>query len=183
MKKIIVIVLVILAGGYLVMKNNETSEVKDQDVRDNEEVSNREVKDGDDNDEDEDEGEDESDEIINDPIVQVEEPEAEVVEPANDYQNGTYSSDVSYSLPNGGSHSMTVSVTLNNDVVTDLDLAFDGDNGSASSQSQVRFESAIDPFVISKDIDMITPLSRIGGASLTTGSFNEAMTEIRSKAS
>ncbi len=193
MKKLIVLALIILAGGYLVLKDNDTSEVSNQDVKDNQEVAREEeIKDEDEEGFDTEEPEDETEEVDSESEVEstldaevgVEaEVNTDVESSASDYNDGTYTSDVSYALPNGGSHSMTVSLKVQNDVISDVNLTFDGENGSASSQSQVRFADAIDPFVITKDLDGITELSRIGGASLTTNAFNEAVVNIKANAS
>lgn len=150
MKKILILVLVALAGLYLATRGDDTSEVKEQEVKVNEEVAE---------------------------VVETEEVSA------NDYNDGSYTSQVTYPLPNGGSHFIVVNVTLEADAVTDLVLSYDGENGSASSRSQTRFSETINPFVLTKDLDEITALSRVGGSSLTTDAFNEALGNIKADAS
>ena len=98
-----------------------------------------------------------------------------------DYENGTYTADVTYRLPNGGSHDMNVSLTIADDAVTDVVVVFDGDTSGGSTDNQERFVNAMKPLVVGTQLDSIS-LSRTGGSSLTTGGFNDALAEIKDQA-
>lgn len=93
--------------------------------------------------------------------------------------NGTFSADASYLTPRRTNHDITVSLTLENDVVTAAEVLYDG-SPTASSPSHSGFDSAYETEVIGKTLDDIN-LSRVGGASLTSTAFNEAVADIRAQ--
>lgn len=93
--------------------------------------------------------------------------------------NGTYSANTTYLTPARTSHNLTVALTVANDVVTDATVTYD--DGGFSNQHQERFDGAYKAEVVGKRLDSIS-LSRIGGASLTTESFNEAVKQIIAQA-
>ena len=97
------------------------------------------------------------------------------------YQNGTYTSNITYRLPNGGSHDMEVILTLEEDTVTEMTIHYDGDRSGGSTPNQERFNQAAAPLVVGQKVDTIA-LSRVGGSSLTTGGFNDALEEIKGQA-
>ncbi len=100
-----------------------------------------------------------------------------------DYKNGNYQASSSYRVPNGNSHNIDVDLEIKEDKIIEMKLSFDGQEGAgASTLSNQRFSSEIDFYVLDKDIDELS-LSRIGGASLTTNSFNEALKVIKNTAS
>jgi len=84
--------------------------------------------------------------------------------------------DVSYLTPARTSHDMTVSLTIDEGVVTDASIVYDKGNGFSNAH-QERFDGAYKAEVIGKPIDNIS-LARVGGASLTTGASNDAVTKI-----
>jgi len=96
------------------------------------------------------------------------------------YNDGTYTTEVSYQVPSGQFEPMTVKVSLVNDIVTDVELEFEGIVGT-SRLNQAKFVGAYEAVVIGKDIDSLN-LSRVGGASLTTKGFNEALVKIKAEA-
>lgn len=98
----------------------------------------------------------------------------------NDYVNGTYTSTVTYSVPEGGREPLTVTLTITNDTVTALTVSQDADKRE-SRQYQSRFANAIESYVVGEAIDGLD-LSRVGGASLTTRAFNNAVKDIRADA-
>jgi outer membrane biosynthesis protein TonB len=98
---------------------------------------------------------------------------------SNTYTNGTYSARKSYRTPDG-TYEMNVSVTVQNDKVTDSSLSFDS-RGAGSGYSK-RFTSGYQSQVIGKDLGSIN-LSRVSGASLTTNAYNSALADIKSQAS
>jgi len=132
--------------------------------------------------------EENSGEVEVESVSSVEVREEEVVENVNDtitegleYANGVYQTNTSYALPNGGSHQMDVEITLAEDVITDVKVVFDGDVSGGSTAIQKRFIDAMSPEVIGNKVNAVS-LSRTGGASLTTGGFNEALENIKTQA-
>lgn len=97
-----------------------------------------------------------------------------------DYTDGTYSTDVLYRVPSGDMEPMTVSLTLQGDIVTAAEFDFEGVVGT-SRLNQAKFLKAYETEVIGKDIDTLN-LSRVGGASLTTNGFNDALEKIKAEA-
>lgn len=100
--------------------------------------------------------------------------------PDSTYVDGTYNTDVTYRVPSGDLEPVKVQVTLNNDIITDVELEFEGIVGT-SRLNQAKFVNAYEAVVIGKDIDSLN-LSRVGGASLTTKAFNEAVANIKVEA-
>jgi len=96
------------------------------------------------------------------------------------YENGTYTTEVTYQVPSGQFEPMKVTMTLDNDIVTDVEFEFEGIVGT-SRLNQAKFVNAYEPLVIGKDIDSLN-LSRVGGASLTTKAFNNALVNIKADA-
>jgi len=114
--------------------------------------------------------------------------EEEIVEDVNDeitseleYNNGDYTVNTSYQLPNGGSHDMDITVSLTEDKVSAVSIIFDGDTSGGSSAIQGRFVTAMQEEVIGAEVDSIS-LSRTGGASLTTKAFSGALETVKNQA-
>jgi len=84
--------------------------------------------------------------------------------------------DVSYLTPARTSHELTVSLTVAQGIVTDATIIYDKGDGFSNAH-QERFDGAYKAEVIGKPIDSIS-LSRVGGASLTSGAFNDAVKKI-----
>ncbi len=104
--------------------------------------------------------------------------------PANDstYKDGTYTVSADYVAPSRSSHTVDVTLTLADDVVTDVNVEFGGDKDvEGSNYNQGKFVAAYKTLVVGKTLDSIS-LSRVGGASLTTNAFNEALAEVKTKA-
>ena len=97
-----------------------------------------------------------------------------------DYNDGDYTVSTSYALPNGGSHDMEVSFTFREDTITGVSVVFDGSVGK-NTTPQKRFIDTMNPLVIGNDIDSIS-LSRVGGSSLTTNGFNDALEKAKTMA-
>lgn len=95
---------------------------------------------------------------------------------SGDYDDGSYSSSVNYVTHHNHNESITVTITLEDGVVTDLNLDQSGTSGE-SAQYQSRFASSIDSYVVGESIDDIS-LSRVAGASDTTKAFMEALEDI-----
>lgn len=95
------------------------------------------------------------------------------------YADGEYTAEGEYTTP-GGQESVTVTVTLEGDVVTALQV--DGSGGSPNTQRyQGEFIDNIEAEVVGKDIDDLD-VSKVAGSSLTSGGFNSAIETIRSDA-
>lgn len=97
----------------------------------------------------------------------------------NDYTNGSYSTQTSYRTPDG-TYQMDVTLTVNNDKITAATVGYDS-QGARDGYSK-RFSSAYKSAIIGQDLGSAS-LSRVGGASLTTRAFNNAVSSIRTQAS
>ncbi len=95
------------------------------------------------------------------------------------YKDGTYTAVGSYMSP-GGKDSVTVSLTLKNDIVVDSSVT-NGANDSTSSRYQNFFISGYKQYVTGKKISDIH-LDVVSGSSLTSRGFNEAVTNIEAQA-
>lgn len=95
------------------------------------------------------------------------------------YRNGTYTAKTTYRTPKQAEYLMDVSLTLADDTVTDASVVYS--QGAENDPNAQKFEAAYKAQVIGKKIDSIN-LSRVGGASLTTTAFNNALTNIKVEA-
>ncbi len=98
---------------------------------------------------------------------------------ANKYNNGTYTATGSYSSP-GGQEALTLSLTLNNNVVVDSTVTT-GANDSTSTSYQNLFIASYKDLIIGKSINNIK-LSTVAGSSLTSQGFNDALSQIEQQA-
>lgn len=95
------------------------------------------------------------------------------------YENGTYSATGSYDTP-GGEESITVSVTIVDDVITATNAQASG-NDHDSEEYQSMFIANYKSLIIGKSIDSVS-LSRVSGSSLTSNGFNDALDAIKQQA-
>lgn len=95
------------------------------------------------------------------------------------YKDGTYEAVGGYNSP-GGAEEITVSVTLKGGKITNSTVEKGANDGQAQ-EYQGDFISAFKELVVGKSINDLK-LSRVAGASLTTGGFNNAITKIKSEA-
>jgi uncharacterized protein with FMN-binding domain len=95
------------------------------------------------------------------------------------YKDGTYSASGSYQTPES-TETITVSITLKNDVVTDVQVSGEPQRPE-SQQYQSQFVGGISDVVVGKDIDQLS-VSRVAGSSLTSNGFNEALQQIKAEA-
>lgn len=108
-----------------------------------------------------------------------------VVDPNNNgvnespYADGTYSGTNVYNTP-AGDHTLTVNLTLQNGMVVAAETVHD-DLAGLSTETAARFDSLYSTEVIGKQLDEVS-LSRVGGASLTSVAFNNAVAEIKTAA-
>ncbi len=86
----------------------------------------------------------------------------------------TLQENVTYLTPARTEHQLAVTMTVdNNNIVTDVNVVYDETNGFSNGH-QERFDGLYKAEVIGKPLSEIS-LSRVGGASLTTDAFNEAV--------
>ena len=107
-----------------------------------------------------------------------EEPSAAVTGP---YSDGDYRATADYQSPNG-TETIDVDLTLKGDVITDITVT--GKSVSPSPEVlrfQGEFEDGISAVVTGKNIDELD-VHRVGGSSLTSSGFNEAIEQIKIKA-
>jgi hypothetical protein len=84
-----------------------------------------------------------------------------------------------YTTPARITHDIDVTLTLEGDVVSDVVVDFDKGKGPANDY-QKRFASSYRTEVVGKKLSEVS-LARVGGASLTSGGFNEAVAAIKSQ--
>lgn len=96
------------------------------------------------------------------------------------YKNGTYDATSSYYIP-GGQNSLAVTLTISGDKVTAVKTSSTVD--SYESQRYVdRFNANISSAVVGTSLSDAMSQSRVGGASLTTSAFDDAITQIMNNA-
>jgi uncharacterized protein with FMN-binding domain len=96
------------------------------------------------------------------------------------YKNGTYDATSSYYVP-GGQNSLSVTLTISGDKVTAVKTSSTVD--SYESQRYVdRFNANISSAVVGTSLSDSANQSRVGGASLTTSAFDDAITQIMNNA-
>lgn len=92
------------------------------------------------------------------------------------YKDGTYTAVGSYRSP-AGLEQVSVTVTLQNDVVTSTTATGLATNGT-SQRYQQKFISGYSAQIVGKNIDTIQ-LDHVSGSSLTPGGFNDALAKIK----
>jgi uncharacterized protein with FMN-binding domain len=95
------------------------------------------------------------------------------------YTDGTYTADGTYNTPESVEQ-ISVTVTLENDVVTAVDVEGDPQRPE-SERYQSQFIGGIADEVVGVNIDDIS-VDRVAGSSLTSGGFNDALEQIRADA-
>lgn len=95
------------------------------------------------------------------------------------YEDGEYTARGEYISP-GGPQSVGVTVTLSNSVITAVSVDTSETKGP-SLEYQGKFAGGISDVVVGKSIDEIE-VDKVSGSSLTSGGFNEAITQIKEEA-
>jgi len=90
----------------------------------------------------------------------------------------TYMAEASYFTPRRTEHEMMITLELEGTTIVDANVTYDG--GAASTPQHNSFNDAYAAEVIGANINELE-LSRVGGASLTSTAFNEAVAEIQAQ--
>lgn len=99
---------------------------------------------------------------------------------SGNYKDGTYTKSVSYYVPHGETNTIKVTLVVSGGVITSAttdNTYFDNESGMYISS----FESSVNSSASGQSLASYSP-SRIGGASLTTEAFAEAVSGIRTDA-
>jgi uncharacterized protein with FMN-binding domain len=96
----------------------------------------------------------------------------------NNSSKGNYDTEVSYRVPSG-EENIKVSITIDKDVISDIKVNL-SKTDKQSLEYQTGFENSYKSLVLGKNIKEVN-LSRVGGASLTTNAFMEAIKSISQK--
>lgn len=94
------------------------------------------------------------------------------------YNDGSYNIATAYTVPNRANHTVAVAFTVANDSITGAKIVFGGDDVPTSKGYQAKFVAAYESEVIGKKLDDVK-LSRVGGASLTSNAFNDAVAKLK----
>lgn len=95
------------------------------------------------------------------------------------YTDGTYTENGAYVSPAGPSE-VTVEITLKDDTVTAVTVTPLQTDPTAKG-FQTKFADGIADVIVGHDIDTLN-VSRVGGSSLTSGGFNDALAKIKAEA-
>lgn len=98
----------------------------------------------------------------------------------NKYKDGTYTATSSYSVPHGGQNSLIATVVIANGKISSVKTTDNFTDGE-SAMWIGGFEQSVSSDASGQSIADYTP-SRLGGASLTTMAFSDALDQTRSKA-
>ncbi len=102
-----------------------------------------------------------------------------VVDTSAEYTDGEYSAEGQYASP-GAIETIGVTLTLTDDVVTDIAITTYGESPNAE-RFQGEFAQGIAQQVVGVDIDRLN-VNRVVGSSLTNDGFDEAIQKIRAAA-
>ncbi|QOD93946.1 hypothetical protein [Chryseoglobus sp. 28M-23] len=95
------------------------------------------------------------------------------------YADGSYQANGTYTSPNG-SENIIVAVTLEDDVVTEVEVTTNPNNPTTEFY-QSAFAEGIAAEAVGVDIDLLD-VTRVSGSSLTSGGFREAIASIKADA-
>lgn len=101
------------------------------------------------------------------------------VDTSAEYADGTYTAEGDYVSPAGPSK-VTVEVTLADDIVTAVTVTPLSTDSTAKG-FQTQFADGIAAVIEGQDIDALS-VSRVGGSSLTSGGFKDAIEKIKAEA-
>lgn len=96
------------------------------------------------------------------------------------YKDGTYTNTVSYNVPHGASNSIAVTLVVSGGKISSVKTNSNYSDGQSSYYIS-SFESSVSSDASGQPLSSYSP-SQIGGASLTTYAFSNAIDNIRSQA-
>lgn len=96
------------------------------------------------------------------------------------YKDGTYATTVQYAVPHGGQNSLTATVVISSGAIRSV-TATNNYTDHESAMYIGDFQSMVSADAAGQSLADYSP-SRIGGASLTTAAFDDALTTIRNDA-
>ena len=99
---------------------------------------------------------------------------------SREFQDGEYTATGTYIPPSNTKEEVTVSLTLSDGVVTDLEVSTSG-NHPTSKRYQAEFTDGVQQEVVGKPLDEVK-VDKIASSSLTSSGFNKALDEIKSEA-
>ena len=121
------------------------------------------------NDDPSEEDDDGMDSLAATPQTETEERDAATTE---DLEPTIVEGSATYLTPNRQEHTVDITFTVTNGIVSDAEVTYDESDGYSNSH-QERFDAAYKAEVIGTALNNVS-LSRVGGASLTSEAFNEA---------
>lgn len=96
------------------------------------------------------------------------------------YADGTYTATGEYTAPDGP-QSITVTLTVADDVITKVAVVNNAKENTASGMWQEKFASGVQTAVVGKSL-VDLKLTKVSGSSLTPIGFNAAVAEIQTQA-
>jgi uncharacterized protein with FMN-binding domain len=96
-----------------------------------------------------------------------------------EYADGSYSAEGEYVSPAGPS-TVLVEITIQNDSIAAVTVTPEQTDPTAKG-FQTQFANGIADVIVGRDIDILD-VSRVGGSSLTSGGFNDALEKIKAEA-
>lgn len=99
---------------------------------------------------------------------------------SRDFQDGEYTASGTYIPPSTSREEVTVSLTLKDGIVTELEVSTSG-NHPTSKAYQREFTEGVQEQVVGKPIDEVK-VDKIGSSSLTSSGFNKALDTIMNEA-
>lgn len=116
----------------------------------------------------------------NQPFIPALNLEREPVVEIRKYRDGEYVVDSNYDIPYGYIEPMRVTVVLSDDKIASTTVSFETVDYT-STLYQAEFKNLIRTRTIGRHLDEVS-ISRVGGASLTTGAYNKALEKIKAEA-
>lgn len=101
-------------------------------------------------------------------------------EDVSEYEDGTYSATGSYTSP-AGAETVGVTLTVENDLVTAVNIRNDGTNDKTKNY-QSLFASGIASLIVGRPLDSIGGYDSVNGSSLTPNGFDAALVTIKVEA-
>jgi len=98
---------------------------------------------------------------------------------SGEYADGSYTATGEYQAPSG-QESVEVTLTLEGGVVSDVEVVGEADDPQAQ-RYQGQFIDGIGDVVVGKPLDGLQ-VDKVGGSSLTSGGFNQAVEQIKADA-